>query len=313
MTRLFKLEILIFLLLIISTASTRADECPESECQEPSRLIEAYRCLTHKTGVVDENGRRTEEEFAAEKLKPLTAVQNRFAPTGILKCDGSELTAQLTGSTGVITTAGHGFMDMEKCKAIADPKSCVFTVKIGKSERVSKVSGMQGTGVECPNKNRAIDDWAVLKIDPPLEGITPYDIPESLDIKEGQDVLAVSAQARDFYRIDPKTKKKYLPKSIEECQTKQTHGIQRTSLVESNCDFGRGASGGSLLRVVNGRDTLIGISIANRESETALRQAERRGTPNTGVYQPDKWTTFHVPLNAKFLETVKKAMLDQSI
>lgn len=292
---------------------SRAEVCEESPCQDTSQLIDSYRCLIHKAAVVDEDGRRTEEEYAGDKVKPLSAVQNRFAPTGILKCNGSELSAQLTGATDVITTAGHGFVNTDTCRKTTSPESCTFTVKIGSDERVSKISGMVGTGFNCPTPTRPHDDWAVLKIDPPLDGINPYHLPDEPEIKEGIEVTSVSAMARDFVRIDPKTKKKILPKTIEECRSKKAYGIGRTVLLESNCDFGRGNSGGSLLRTINGKDVLVAISVGNRESEEQLRKAERRGTPNTGPYKIDEWATFHVPLNSRFLDTVKKAVGNRSL
>ncbi len=272
------------------------------------------RMIVHKAGVVDENGRRTEEEYAAFKIKPLLAVQNRFAPTGILKCSGSELTAQFTGDINIITTAGHGFADDRNCKKISSPKSCTFTVKSGAVERVSRVTKMVQTGYKCPKLPEASDDWAVLKIDPPLDGITPYEIPAvGVEITDNDDVISVSAMARDFVRIDPKTNKKYLPKTIEECRTKKTYGPDRVLVVESNCDFGKGNSGGSILKVHGGWNVLMAISVGNRESEAQLRAAEKRGTPNIGPYQKNVWTTFHVPVNGEFREAIVKAMNDRSI
>jgi hypothetical protein len=60
--------------------------------------------------IIDENGRMTEEEYAAAKGQSLEDIRDRFAATGRLDCKNSRGTAQLTGDGRTLTMSGHMFV-----------------------------------------------------------------------------------------------------------------------------------------------------------------------------------------------------------
>jgi hypothetical protein len=300
------------LVLIISIALTFAPSAQAVNCIR-SAFSDNYRDLIHQVAVIDENGRRTEEEYAREKGRPLISVQNRFAATGELKCGPTTLTAQLTGANNVITTAAHALVDSKTCRKKSNPENCTFTVKVGDSVQVSKVTRLAGIGTQCPELPQAYEDWAVMKIDPPIRDVNPYDLPTSADITEGESVTAVSAGARDFTRVNPRTARREIVKSIEDCNVKVVTSFNVPAVFDSNCDAAQGNSGGSLLRSNGGRDVLIGITTGSHETQQQIDQAVRTGKPNTGRYSPGSWATVHVPLNDEFLRVVRSAAGSQSI
>ena len=266
--------------------------------ENPARDLAAI----HKVAVVEEDGeigRRTEEEYASDHGLPLSVVQNRFAATGVLKCGRIEQTAQLTGSSNVLTTAAHAFIDRKTCKKVAVPESCTFTTKIGSTTRESKVSRLVKSGLECPHSREMYEDWAVLLIDPPINGVTPYKLPGYKEAEEEEKVKAVAVGSDDFVRTI--NGKLLYPKSIEDCRVKKNHKLGRTVLGESTCDISPGASGSAILGEVGGADTILGISVTQQTKATSSKNK------NSGAYKANSWNSFHVPMNGEFLRTVEQA------
>ena len=120
------LKTLLTLSLLIICPYAKAFNCVHRGLQEQARQI-------IKTAVVDEDGRMTEEEYAAAKGVPPDVVRSRFAATGKLKCGKYEGTAQLTGDNQTITTSAHMFTNRENCQSLVGPESCKFIVKNGSS------------------------------------------------------------------------------------------------------------------------------------------------------------------------------------
>ncbi len=298
--------------LIISIATIFAPSAQAVNCIR-SAFSDNYRDLIHQVAVIDENGRRTEEEYAREKSLPLTSVQNRFAATGVLKCGSSRYTAQLTGANDVITTAAHSLVDSKTCRKKSNPENCTFTVKVGESEQVSKVTRLAGIGTQCPEIPQAYEDWAVMKIDPPIRDVNPYDLPTSDEITEGDKVTSVSGGARDFTRVNPRTGQREMVKSIEDCNVKVVTSFRLPANFDSNCDAAQGNSGGSLLKNNGGRDVLIGITTGGHETQQQIDNAVRTGRPSTGRYKAGVWATVHVPLNDEFLRIARSAAGPRSI
>lgn len=297
--------------LLVSITITIAPSALAVNCIR-SAFSDNYRELIHQVAVIDENGRKTEEEYARDKNLPLNRVQNRFAATGTLKCDKSVLTAQLTGANNVITTAAHAFVDLSNCNPKSRPESCTFTVNAGNMERTSKVTSLAAKGTSCPNLPLNSDDWAVLKIEPPLADVDFYQVPTPQDIQDGRDVISVSASSDDFIRRDGRGRK-INPKSIEECAIKSIDRNFGALMYQSNCDSSRGSSGGSMLANIRGQDTLLGIHSFSNETVPMLDKALRNGTVNSGSFVKDNWATYQVPVAGKFLHAIESATGGQSL
>lgn len=298
------LRILAFLI----SFSAYADDCHNRNGMSD------YRDLIHQAAVVGVEGRRTEEKYAAEKSLPLISVQNRFAATGTIDCNGIRATAQLTGATNVITTAAHVFYKEGTCVQDRKPDACTFTVKVGGRTQTSRIKSAKAIGFNCPEEANRLDDWAVLTLEQDLNDINPYELPQSSEIVRDRDqIISVSAGATDFTVVDPKTRKKIMPKTIDDCEVKRTIVYDVMAKFESDCDLGRGGSGGGVLMNRNGKDVLMGISVSNNASPAQDQEAIRIGKTLSAPYSPNTWATYHIPLNGRFLKAVERAMQGNSI
>lgn len=286
---------------------------------------EDIQSLAKRIGAVGTDRRMTEEEFADKGLPykvPLSSVQKRFAPTGDIDCPNGPGSGQLTGDPGLITTAAHLFYDMETCKLLDKPQTCTFTVKIGIDEYKSKLKPVarEDIGFKCNDKQNPrdkkswggeqspYDDWAVLELDPPIENVGHYEVPEEDHVvEEDGKVIAVLAGSLDFPArdkqgrvIQPIT----YPKTIENCQRKKIYGPSPVRLMETTCDNAQLGSGGSLLQRFEKRDFLVGIVTSNKETKEELARARASKTEIRKEYKPGEWTTFVVPLKGEFRKAV---------
>lgn len=267
--------------------------------------------IIHRAAVVDADGRRTEEDYSRAKRQPLSTVQMLFAPTGELRCTGIRLSAQLTGANDLITTAGHALVDDKTCHKRSNPTDCVFTIRIGSMVKRSRVQSMIATGINCPNKPDTYDDWAVLRIHPPITAVNPYKLPDTAEFYPRQQVIFVASHVFDFFRKSSRGEE-YHPKAVEECEIRHIHWwMNQPILLESNCDGGQGASGGSLLTPTDTTPVLIGVTVANDENDAFVELAKNRKRPNSGPWKANAWATYHVPLAGAFLKTILRAIGDR--
>jgi hypothetical protein len=103
----------------------------------------------------DADRRLTEEDFAREVGESVKVIHDRFAATGTLRCRGVmpcredasktctgtiEGSAQVTGSTGVITTAAHALINPDNCKKMASASNCTFSVEGDSNNQDIKVA-----------------------------------------------------------------------------------------------------------------------------------------------------------------------------
>lgn len=265
------------------------------------------RNMVEKVAIIEEegeDGRRTEEEYAAENGVPVSEVQNRFAATGIIKCGKYTGTAQLTGSNDTITTVAHMFSGASECTPGVPPESCTFTTKNGNDVQTEEISELVGKGFKCPKPPRKGDDWAVLKLRNSIKGVKPYRTPSlNENINADDKVISIAGSSDDFQRADKRMGKMIFPKSIESCQVKQIY----LGLFASTCDFSGGNSGGSVLRQSESGDVLLGISKGNNESKKERENALIKNIVRREKYNEGKWATYHVPVAGEFLDTIERA------
>lgn len=319
---------LFVLLFITSIGSSHAYTFPTSLPDNSNSELNQI----HRIAIVDEDGRMTEEQYAAAKKVSLTEVQNRFAATGRLDCPTSTSSASLVGDNKTVAASGHAFVNQKTCARLNTPTSCKFIVRIGSVERSFRIESMLDTGFKCPQLPEARMDWAVLKLDRPVDGVTPYELPERLETVEYADEVTAVGYPSDFERRDPRTNKSMFRKAIEDCEGRRisrAYGVP--SMYRTNCDSWPGNSGGSLLRIpgaysnpagikprkseVSGRDVLMAITRGSDETPEMRARAIKTGKPNKapfkgepGDQKSDDWATYYVPVKGDFAKAIRRAI-----
>jgi hypothetical protein len=273
-------------------------------------LEQQVKQLTTNISWVEENGelgRRTVEQYAVDKGTAKEIIQDRYAATGLLECNGYKATAQLSGDNSTITTVAHTFVDSNTCKKKpANVSDCTFTVTTSKGKQTVNVSEMFGHGFKCPKRPRDSDDWAVLKLKDPIKGVKPYSLPRSGDgLKKGDKVVSVNAYNNDIFTVNKATGKKKFPKTIEECSDKVNHYDPVEILYfQSTCDLAGGASGGTILKADS--DVLMAIHKGNLDTDAEVAA----GRDGKSVHKPwvkGQWASYHVLVKGEFLETLRQA------
>jgi hypothetical protein len=157
-------------------------------------------------------------------------------------------------------------------------------------------------GIKCPNPAPS-DDWAILKLETEIKDIQPYGLPGEFDDPiRGTKLISVSAASHDFSRVDKNTGKTIYPKSIEDCAAgviNPRQGSFGAASFESNCDSDHGNSGGSVIRIIDGKPILVGV--------TSGMITHKNPNP-TNAYDPSVWADTHVSLSGEFLEKLKLAI-----
>jgi hypothetical protein len=288
--------------ILLSSLNAHAFNCMHRGLQEQVNQITKISWVEEP----GELGRRTVEQYAIDKGTTKEAIQDRFAATGLLDCDGEKSTAQLSGDNSTISTVAHAFTDSKSCKKRdVSVRSCTFTVTTSKGKQTVYVSGMVGQGFKCPIKPRDSDDWAVLKLKNPIKGVKPYSLPKRDDgLKKGDKVVSVNAYNNDVFSVNKAGAKKF-PKTIEECSDKFDHYDPVEVLYfQSTCDLAGGASGGTILKADS--DVLMAIHKGNRDTYADV-DAGRDGRSVHKPWAKGQWASYHVLVKGEFLETLRQA------
>ena len=276
-----------------------------------SAYLDNYRDIVHQVAVVDEEDRRTESKYAAENRMTLQQVKKTFAPTGKIFCNGQPAgSAQVTYKNNVISTAGHVFFDPESCRQTNRPESCEFRTEVNGRAFVSGFKNVVKNGIQsaCPNPE-AKNDWAVLRLETPLPSqVEPYGISDQI-MREGEAVVMAAGRSDDFYIFNTRTGQRDYPKHLGNCGIQNVYGGSRPFQFGSNCDTGGGASGGSILRMENGRPLLVGIMTRNDETaeQRTASTAGNRPAVNRGQYKSLSWGTYGVPITGDLLTAIRRA------
>jgi hypothetical protein len=243
-------------------------------------------------GPTDE--RRTLDRFA--EVPDLAAsnaqqVQDAFAATGLVSCDGSNFTAHLTGATNVITSAAHGFYTpdckpRERC-AFWFPENPSFTpINIVPATLKSGSCGF-GAGET---------DWATVKLVSNVADVTPYAVPRrGPELSDGMTLLSVSA-GDDNFRVNGE-----MVKNIQTCSLTKAYFTDVTPL-ETACDTGEGSSGAAQFIVPVG-----GLALGDAPLTIA---AINLGSTITGIdgqpFQSGVQFNRSVPVDGSFLRAIKQ-------
>jgi hypothetical protein len=267
--------------------------------------------VIQKIAVIGEAGRYTFEEYAAHKRLSTAVIRDRYAATGILVCGGMMGSAQLTGANNIVTTSAHLFEDEKTCAALANPSECIFKISQGAKVVGYRVAARVATGFTCPNnrKMKAGDDWAILRLEENVPGVTPYKYPysESFARADDEQVIAVAGASYDFFVTDRRGNKTY-PRSIEDCTVKEVRYVSGNgAYVKTDCDGAMYSSGGSLMRATPRGDVLIGIFKGTSETHDMADEAVTVNRRNQRVYDSRNWFSLFVSATGEFLKALESA------
>lgn len=258
--------------------------------------------------VVGEDERLTEEQYAEKRKEPLARIQKRFAATGMLVCDKAIGGAQLTGAGDVITTVAHLFRT-RSCKPSSKVASCRFVISSGTTEQSSALASIEDIGWKCAGKTKLHhrgDDWAIVRLSKPVEGVQPYRLPYSDELLiAGDPLVSVSASDSEF-KLKRGVAAGRILKSISDCTSTAPYTGWQTA--QTSCDSSAGASGSSLLKARAKYDVLVAITAANSETRQLRAKAARTGVLNKRDFDPHSWVTMHVLLQGEFLSALRKTL-----
>jgi len=221
------------------------------------------------------------------------ALQKKFEATGSLGCGGMRnLTAQVTGKGNVITTAGHTFFS-KSCEPLG-AKGCVFEVTVDGRKKTYKVKPETLKTGKCPRPDRN-EDWATLQLEASIDGVTPYDIPESdLFLNEGEQIMQISAHHVNFV-VNNKT-----PKTMEECRIRGVFP-GHTIPVQTDCDTGNTSSGSAQFVVRDKKMIFAAMNVAE------VRGSDGKLTDGT-EFDDQNFFNISVPVSGEFLRSIKEQM-----
>lgn len=183
------------------------------------------------------NGRKTAEIFAAEHGQDVQVVRREHAASGLITCGDAHGAGQLTEAADVVTTAAHVLFDED-----GNPRSpvCHFSlVSDGKVIRVPLNLASIVAGSRKPYSVQAVHDWAVVKLQRPIDGVTPYQLAETVSVSK--DVLFAARGHFDWG--GGRTM------SMQLCglQAQLNKSAEGTREFAFDCETGDGASGGAVL------------------------------------------------------------------
>lgn len=229
--------------------------------------------------------------IGGENRRPIPkAMEKKFAATGLIVCGTDTVTAQVTGSANVITTAGHLF-GTDDCQPVNRDNKCKFERTInGKIKSYPLNIKSLKIGSPCASDDR-INDWAVLKLEDPISDVTPYEIPEQDNLLiEGEDILQITGMSID-YSVNGT-----FPKSMEICRAEKINLTNR-SPVKHGCDTG-GVSSGSAQFVKRGDKMIF----------AAMNVAEHGHLPPGSGFDEEMNYNTSTPVTGRFLAAIREAM-----
>jgi hypothetical protein len=207
-------------------AFLRDAKAPEAAALAPTKVL-----------VLGSEHRASAEQFAASHKLDARTLRETHAASGLIQCGRAHGAGQLTLTNNVITTAAHVFLDERGARRA---RACYFVTDVdGRKKRVAIDMRSIVVGASRPYSVKAVNDWAVARLTQPLDGVTPYDLAESIAVD--QRVEFVSRGHSDWRNAETM--------SFEACKLRaQTNQMKNGSREFAfDCGTGDGASGGAVL------------------------------------------------------------------
>lgn len=150
--------------------------------------------------VVGHDGRVGARLAAVALAASQAELAMRYAATGVIECGGVRGIGQITGRGDVVTSAAHVFFD-ESGRSRAESGRCLFRTASG--TEIGLTPDASSCGSSRPYEASGRHDWAVARLERPLEGVRPYRLGGTPRI--GQEVTVVGYEhgeaTWDFCRV----------------------------------------------------------------------------------------------------------------
>jgi hypothetical protein len=217
----------------------------------------------------------SEEEQKNESLvkEKTAAFYRQNMATGLFYCGAEVSTANLVINNDTIVLSGHAFYEPETCKPLAKNFSkCYFETIPPKGEKPKQYNINAKTlhvGTQCLTDVNPELDYAVVKLQEKVEGVTPYRVPSaSYRFNEGMKITALAALHNDRSSADyPR------PMVTPNCHAIILRRSSFASLISppstsaTDCSAQQGSSGGAMVESLGPEKTIIGISIETEKQE----------------------------------------------
>lgn len=203
------------------------------------------------------DARLTLPEFAAKAGQDPNLFETRYAATGMVICNGTYSTAQLTVRNNLVTTAAHAFFDA-RGKSRGDLSQCEFTIAIGgQRHKIAIDADTLRVGSRDPYAVSPVHDWAVVRLAEDVPGAEPYALGTPGPV--GTSVFMLAHRHRGWVHDGSK--------AIEACAIRIMQAVDAKSAREIaiDCSAGEGASGSAIMLQGSTR-AMIGIYIGWRST-----------------------------------------------
>jgi hypothetical protein len=267
--------------------------------------------LLHPVAVYgDHDHRLNEADFAASVGESRQTIHDRYAATGTITCGNYEGTAEVTVKNDTIVTVAHMFYSGFTCNTgdSVSADRCVFSYTNSDGTlSTKKVKKKFDDGYKCPGTPDPKQDWAVLKLESPADGVTPYQVESGSvrGLKNGSSVVFV-AHSKDWFSKSSSNRKIY-PRHFQMCEVKNAYSVWEPVYYKTNCDGAEYSSGGGILDGNHATPILMGVNTANWETDKQLQQAIDSGVPSKGEYNENSWTNAFTPVAGDFLRAIEAA------
>lgn len=203
--------------------------------------------LPAAAGTIGSDDRLSISDYAQRHGQDLAAVRGRFGASGRIMCPFGEASAFLVDRGDIVVTARHVLYPEKEMHAYAGRMSinrCGFELTDGEHSTWHKVDVHSFTYPD--DKQRSVTDrfdWVVMKLEAPVEGVTPYRLPDA-PARVGDRVDLVTIRQDGF------PKDGWNERVIAECRVGATEAIdgRPASGLKTDCSSATGSSGGALVR-----------------------------------------------------------------
>ena len=244
------------------------------------------------------------------------AVESRYGATGDLSCpipgypNWGAGQAQVTFKNNVLTTAAHVFFTNRDCASLVKPSTCTFIIRVAGKEQRYAISPEFEAGYKCPHQGPFTsggDDWMVLKLKKAVDSrVRPYDIRREgqASIGAGDELVAVGKSV-DWPAKNTALNLLDRPRHYGDCNSQFAVKSGSSGSVEVDCDWSKGASGGSL--VSRGPNPTLLAIVRGDTSKVPANCDQSLGADGHDSYHQHCWTNLATAVDGDFKSAILRA------
>ncbi|MDR3495594.1 MAG: hypothetical protein P4L82_13435 [Ancalomicrobiaceae bacterium] len=240
-------------------------------------LVYSTCCQAHDREVaVGDATRMTQQSFIASAKGMIADPQIVYGATGVITCGDIRATGQLTVRGDEVTSAAHTFFD-----EAGNPRSahgnCQFSVNVRGVVQSARIlpGARMASGSTNPYATGGNRDWAVARLEHPIEGVRPYGIAETPAVGSTILVVAAGADGERTYGF---------------CRVRELVGVPgKPREIHTDCTCADGMSGAAYL-TPGPHPRLIGVHVGfrSRDPNSRLPYSETHytfGTSSEGAFR----------------------------